>query len=69
MKYIEDAYTPCPFYHKETYNSIICEGVIENTSSISRFDSDKEWYKKRYCRCFYKSCRLYKALMKKYKNS
>ena len=66
MKYTEDAYTLCPFYHKESKNSIICEGIDTDTTNIIRFGIDKKYYKNRYCRSRYEDCKLQKILMSKY---
>ena len=50
-KYREDAYTLCPFYHKESAERLICEGVCDGASTMTLFPSSiiKARYQNRYC--------------------
>ncbi len=67
-KYIEDAYTTCPFYHKEVGARLVCEGISDGASTVTVFGNTllKARHQSRYCRKDYGSCALCKALMSKY---
>ena len=67
-KYTEDAYTTCPFYHKEAGARLICEGIADGSSNVTVFGNTllKARHQSRYCRSDYGSCALCKALMSKY---
>ena len=66
MKYVEDAFVNCPFYHKENANSIYCEGLVENSTNITYLGAGKKRHKEIYCRENYYKCPLHKTLMGKY---
>lgn len=66
MKYNEDPYVQCPFYHKENHNSIICEGICDDSTNSIRFGKGKQSFKERFCHRYYKNCGLHKLLMTKY---
>lgn len=66
MKYTEDPYIQCPFYHKEAYNTIVCEGLYDKCYNRISFLSGMGSFKHRYCHSNYKECRLYRSLMEKY---
>ena len=66
MRYVEDVYSQCPFYSKESVNTIVCEGLYSGTSTRITFLNSKFAFKQRFCRNNYEKCRLYKCLMEKY---
>lgn len=68
MKYSEDPYVNCPFYAKESKNSLICEGLYDNTGNITTFRTAqyKRLHKDKYCRNGYGECILCRMLLDKY---
>lgn len=62
--------TICPFYLKEAQKSITCEGLIEGTSNMTRFDTEEEKLQYQSANCemynYANCCKLAAALAKKY---
>ena len=61
----------CPFYLKEGKGFIVCEGLIKNTTILSRFpDNDtKKDYQQEFCSCKGgRKCLLYRAISKRYES-
>ena len=58
----------CPFYLEKQgdKNRIKCEGVLEGTTTQIVFKYDKRYYLKSFCCKYYKKCRIYSMLNKKY---
>lgn len=60
----------CPFYrYDDTKIRIVCEGISESDTLSLTFKKKTEFisYMRRYCCDRYKSCKLYRLAMEKYK--
>ena len=74
MKYYKDINVVCPFYSREESSEtrkIHCDGYKEGTHIHLHFNTKelKKLHKNKYCKSItgYKSCPLYPAIMRKYK--
>lgn len=69
MSQYQDVNAICPFFLSGDKQRITCEGLIDKTKCINRFDfgKDREQYRSRYCDSNYEQCRIYRMLMDKYK--
>lgn len=59
----------CPFFIKEIDKKIICEGVVDQTTTLIRFCSEdqKRGHRKMYCQGFqFPKCPIAEILNKKY---
>ena len=60
----------CPFFHGDTYNSIVCEGALDDSSIRHTFGNkaSRIYWEKHYCmdidRCA--ECCIYKTANEKY---
>ena len=64
--------TICPFYIREARKSITCEGLIDGTDGMMRFDDEaaKQRYQEEHCECadYFSRCRVAEALHKRYES-
>ena len=60
--------TQCPFFLRNTRLNIVCEGIIEKTENIMKFESEqsKMEYQRRNCFSYPNQCIICKTLEKKY---
>lgn len=58
----------CPFYRKNSKESITCEGMIPDTRCMHSFRSAPERAKHMgiFCGAMYRNCEAYAAIMEKY---
>lgn len=57
----------CPFYSKETKNTIKCEGVFCESCVYIFFSAiKKRSHKRQYCNTHYENCPHYADVIKKY---
>lgn len=68
MSTYDDVNAICPFFLSGDKQRITCEGLIDRSRCINRFDygRDCEQYRSKYCDRHYEQCRIYKVLNKKY---
>ena len=64
----DDVNAICPFFLSGDKQRITCEGLIDRSRCINRFDysKDREQYRSKYCDKHYEQCRIYRALNQKY---
>ena len=57
----------CPFYFKDTRNTIKCEGIITSTciNTFGTAKTKKDHYEEKCCNK-YRGCKLYRVLEQKY---
>ena len=69
-RYKEDEHAICPFYRKESYTEIKCEGLIgTHTTNTFANRKEKEHFKSDFCSGFYWNCKMYRILFEKYGGS
>lgn len=59
----------CPFFVRETAQSLICEGFVKNSALLTKFSSEKKKiaYINKYCaRCTGGDCYLAKGQFERY---
>lgn len=68
MSTYDDVNAICPFFLSGDKKRITCEGLIDRSRCINRFDysKDREQYRSKYCDKHYEQCRIYRALNQKY---
>ena len=68
MSTYDDVNAICPFFISGDKQRIACEGLIDRSRCINRFDysKDREQYRSKYCDKHYEQCRIYGALNQKY---
>lgn len=68
MSTYDDVNAICPFFLAGDKQRITCEGLIDGSRCINRFDysKDREHYRSKYCDGHYEQCRIYRALNQKY---
>lgn len=68
MSTYDDVNAICPFFLAGDKQRITCEGLIDRSRCINRFDysKDREHYRSKYCDGHYEQCRIYRALNQKY---
>lgn len=68
MSQYQDVNAICPFFLSGDKQRITCEGLIDRSRCINRFDygKDREQYRSKYCDKRYEQCRIYRALNQKY---
>lgn len=56
----------CPFFKGHGRNEIVCEGLVDRSSIILRYQStgDKEMQSTLYCKGLYSYCEIYNMLMR-----
>lgn len=71
MSTYDDVNAICPFFLSGDKQRIVCEGLIGRSRCINQFDygKEREQYRNQYCDRDYDQCRIYRALMEKYKES
>lgn len=71
--YVYGTKTVCPFYLKEAQKSITCEGLIDGTCNMTRFNSEDEKTQYQSANCemynYTNCCKLAAALEKKYEEA
>ena len=67
-KHYQDKYVQCPFYHQEKTNTMMCEGVNDESSIQITFATadNKKDYKQECCCGKWRECRVAKMLLGKY---
>lgn len=61
----------CPFFHKSTAAEITCEGITDGSASNKTFfksGQDKKYQIDIFCKCEYRRCPIYSAIMRKYED-
>lgn len=55
----------CPFYKRDDQNNIYCEGIVENSTNITRFrfKKDRNQQMRIFCCDRYINCEIYRMLM------
>ena len=68
MSQYQDVNAICPFFLSGDKQRITCEGLIDKTKCINRFDfgKDREQCRSKSCDKHYEQCRIYRALNQKY---
>ena len=58
----------CPFYKREDRQTILCSGIVEDSSVHLAFGRDADCidYKTKLCRSNYRLCKVYKMLEEMY---
>jgi hypothetical protein len=66
----EDANVICPFYKASDARRISCEGFVDGSTLIQSYPSKekRDLQKHTFCDCKYKSCEVYKMLIRKYED-
>ena len=69
MNWRSDELVLCPFYVRDNATTIVCESPCEYTGLKSKLyitTPGKTDHLKKYCRCDYKDCPVYKDVIRKY---
>ena len=64
----EDEYVQCPYYRKDTPQTVNCEGVVDGSGVRLGFSTLQQFrdYKAAFCRQCWQNCRIAQMLNNKY---